>query len=420
MTCWEVLELEATEDFRAIKRAYAKKLKITRPDDDSKAFEILHNAYKEALRCAEYGIADANNDDEPLEFGGNLDVVAEQLTEALVSFPEGPTQHQEPVTGVNPVEPIVISAQVSGELPEVQEEPTREPIDTSGPLDTVRNLLTSSMNVHKLELWRKLEQDDRWLDEDFRLACGRDILRLILDYQKLATEKKRRYRRLNKSVLAYLDQLGGWRLYFDDLLDEFDYEELEFLYELDGEQTSQQADGYGIKGGGNFQRRTKEAAQNSAMKTYNADLSSRGFAFGIDCVIALGLGVLVETLLGLDYTLEAAGNLTIVAYVLMTCSMELSRFQASLGKLITGCRVTDNGLQRARVYNVLMRGLVTGLILWFAWAVGLVVFDQYLFKAGGVWPLVISVGILLLYLPATGYKTLQDIFTNTLVVEERT
>lgn len=45
----DVLELDADADERAIKRAYAKRLRVTRPDDDPVAFQHLHQAYQAAL-----------------------------------------------------------------------------------------------------------------------------------------------------------------------------------------------------------------------------------------------------------------------------------------------------------------------------------------------------------------------------------
>ncbi|MBC2104506.1 J domain-containing protein [Listeria booriae] len=52
MNCWEILNIEATTDRKRIKSAYAKKLKVTHPDDDLKAFQELKEAFDEALAYA--------------------------------------------------------------------------------------------------------------------------------------------------------------------------------------------------------------------------------------------------------------------------------------------------------------------------------------------------------------------------------
>lgn len=50
----EWLGLEPHADERAIKRAYAKGLKYTRPDEDAAGFQQLHEAYQAALAYAQY------------------------------------------------------------------------------------------------------------------------------------------------------------------------------------------------------------------------------------------------------------------------------------------------------------------------------------------------------------------------------
>ncbi len=52
MSPWTLLELDEDADERSIKRQYAKRLKVTRPDDDPGAFQALREAYEQALRCA--------------------------------------------------------------------------------------------------------------------------------------------------------------------------------------------------------------------------------------------------------------------------------------------------------------------------------------------------------------------------------
>ena len=64
MDCWQILGIEPTDDERAIKRAYAKQLKTTRPDDDAAAYQRLREAFDYALAAAPYIHVDAGDEDE--------------------------------------------------------------------------------------------------------------------------------------------------------------------------------------------------------------------------------------------------------------------------------------------------------------------------------------------------------------------
>lgn len=66
MTPWTRLGIAPTPDTRAIKRAYARALKVTRPDDDPEAFQALHEAYAWALQWA------AQQDDDEDAAGGTV------------------------------------------------------------------------------------------------------------------------------------------------------------------------------------------------------------------------------------------------------------------------------------------------------------------------------------------------------------
>ena len=77
MNLWSILGIRATTDERAIKRAYAGKLKLTRPEEDQQAFQELRDAYEAALKLArfanEHG-ADYAGDDEHDEDDGEAPV----------------------------------------------------------------------------------------------------------------------------------------------------------------------------------------------------------------------------------------------------------------------------------------------------------------------------------------------------------
>ncbi|MFF3921144.1 tetratricopeptide repeat protein [Paenibacillus lactis] len=54
MSVWDILGIEATGDTSAIKRAYAKKLRLHHPEDDPEGYQRLREAYDSALTMAPY------------------------------------------------------------------------------------------------------------------------------------------------------------------------------------------------------------------------------------------------------------------------------------------------------------------------------------------------------------------------------
>ncbi|QIW15671.1 hypothetical protein A4G20_04660 [Pasteurellaceae bacterium RH1A] len=90
MTCWQILGIEPTNDEREIRRAYAKKLKTTRPDEDAEGYQALREGFDEALRLAPYQMEEEHTLSEesnfnwhwPNEQKDELNNLVEQLTSA--------------------------------------------------------------------------------------------------------------------------------------------------------------------------------------------------------------------------------------------------------------------------------------------------------------------------------------------------
>ena len=71
MSAFERLGLEPTADEREIKRAYARELRRTRPDEDPAGFQALNEAYQQCLAYAEHQREQASLDDEAEAGGGD-------------------------------------------------------------------------------------------------------------------------------------------------------------------------------------------------------------------------------------------------------------------------------------------------------------------------------------------------------------
>lgn len=65
MSVWDILAIAPTNDLRAIKRAYAVKLKVTRPESDPQAYQELREAFDQAKRIAKNMVVDDTERESP-------------------------------------------------------------------------------------------------------------------------------------------------------------------------------------------------------------------------------------------------------------------------------------------------------------------------------------------------------------------
>jgi uncharacterized protein len=141
---WEVLGLEPTSDLRAIKKAYALRLKSTHPEDDPQGFQELRDAYEMALVWA--------------------------------GFEEG--EAPEPVATENPP---ADSASVYAQFDTGPEGQQGAPEEVERLMEQVRRLNADDEKRGNEGAWREILSDDRLWSLDVRTGFARQLFGFLLE-----------------------------------------------------------------------------------------------------------------------------------------------------------------------------------------------------------------------------------------------
>lgn len=119
MNHWQLLELTPDADERSIKRAYARLLKVHRPDEDPAAFQRLREAYEASLAEARWR---AQDDEEALARALAEHELEEQS--AAQAAPLSPADHEQTLFAASPPQPSLAVMQqwlAEGKEPQVLE-----------------------------------------------------------------------------------------------------------------------------------------------------------------------------------------------------------------------------------------------------------------------------------------------------------
>ncbi|WP_308366773.1 MULTISPECIES: RDD family protein [unclassified Microbulbifer] len=378
MDPWALLGIEPSDDARAIKRAYAKKLKQTRPDEKPQEFQQLHSAYKRALTIAE--------SPQPLV----------ESPQPVVESPQPVVESPQPV--VESPQPVIESAQ-SGEdnpqpametqQPSPQEEtavaereapPELSPEQGSAAVETERQkrideyrqvleqvdrALENDRLIGMEETWRFLAECSYLLEEEFNWNLGLGVFERFARFNSEAPVKgrKQKYRpQVTANILAYGDMLFGWSENRGYLYREFGETLCNAVF--DAMQGDPQAANplQGVRGGRKLVEQKPRPVEESLDYYYFGNLLGRAFALLLDVFlvyVVVGLATSVVMIRAMGKSEGDAGFtalfVSILGYLVLAWIAESSRWQATPAKYLLGYRVTDRHFKRVGYLHGLWR-----------------------------------------------------------------
>ncbi|WP_020558078.1 hypothetical protein [Thiofilum flexile] len=245
MSPWDELGIAATNDKKLIKKAYAQRLKVTRPEENAAAFQALYEAYQQALSAADYS---KDYQDQAEE---------EKAEPAETTSFEQPTVAPEitvvtstvcPLSAISPVElesketptevvlaPIVPnpkemqdedkidvdSANKSHNLPTIEQQLEQEWLRTENWLE---QLLATPEEVNQVANWSFLKRSPLLQDLEWRIKVSTYVFEKIasVNYKSLNnTELAANTLYIKPVVLSYLDSLLEWERSWQYLRDIF-------------------------------------------------------------------------------------------------------------------------------------------------------------------------------------------------------
>lgn len=219
---WTILGVEPTDDQRSIRRAYARRLKETHPEDDPEGFQVLRQAYERALSIAAHNASARYVEDERTQ-----ETHAGQDDELLVE--------EEPPPAPVVEDPHAAHWRACGRLEQLLDLESAPEADLKAALDGVLR----SESMHNLEVFADTEvglarvllhfsprgdvllpvviSHFGWDDADDRWDMAREVRGVLVRQEALAVTARLQDRR-HEHHLGYmtlregpLNKLGFWR-----------------------------------------------------------------------------------------------------------------------------------------------------------------------------------------------------------------
>lgn len=218
---YEILGLDSPpEDRKAVKRAYSKMLKVTRPEDDLDGFMRLRDAHDTALNIIAHQAENAKWEARQTAFQTSLEPNIEQPDESAVSAEPSLTYEDMLPTENRQVEPVSETSYAIGPTPNLDAPVTyQEMVEPKGPplLEELNQLLQDPEHYNDREKWNVLFRKARKLDIDDYVDFEHLLLEEILHFHGYYDHDnphydtpEKLYQKLSPSIAASLFKTMNW------------------------------------------------------------------------------------------------------------------------------------------------------------------------------------------------------------------
>ena len=370
MDCWEVLEIARFSDKKTIKIAYAKQLKLHRPDDDPQAFQRVHRAYQSALSWVPDAIEDTSAwmrvEDEPSD-EALTEIVVESLNRQRDDIAVNTDKRSDETVTVDA--PVltelsnlddVIAAEMSSEpelsqadrqlLDEIHAQEHLLSEDWQNLYSKTSYIVKSPTTCNDLNEWKSLESLVSMNDLEFRKAASDQVFEVVAEVNSASLANKHLY--IKRPVLNYLNKLFSWDKKWQEYQHNHSREKLNAIYPYLEEA----------------EKPVKGINKKRELYYYR-----RGAAFAIDLsllFVPILVYLIVKSILvaaGLENWFESLGIkgesvavIWVIAYLLLLIPFqESSQYQATIGKRLLELQVIDGRGDRIGFFQAFWRSLVT-------------------------------------------------------------
>ncbi|WP_428035411.1 RDD family protein [Amphritea sp.] len=365
MSDWQILGIDNTTDLKVIKRAYAAKLKVTKPDEDPEGFKRLHAAYKQACQFAKNtATADKQVVHQRVEEPPEIETQrvetqpidksittaeqpqSEEYLEFVLDAPEEPSEYsRQDYRDVQPYQQElegIASADRDAEHAFLKQQWLEITVN-------VDEITASDKSINEIEAWAFLNDREALLDIQFKSELSDYTFGSLADHLGKTAKPV-----LNHAVFMFLDNLFQWSDRRDLLEDEFGHEAVETVMQA-----------VAIVKEPLFEWTSPKVHVGEMVPCH---YFSRLLATLLDWLLLGFIAVLLSKMgVPLLSTDNDGGILDFIGgvlfYLLLAPVMEASPLQGTPGKILFGMKVVDKQGKRLNILHTLLRSFMFMLAL---------------------------------------------------------